>query len=197
VQWMADLRLRHQVVPTPDEAKPLPGPGGLLSGRVGFQSALSGIRGDVVPQLKQATPAFTIEMVAWPKGPKGRVTRGTPFLAGILKPSKHPQEAWEWVKFMTTLPAQRTWLAMQGTLSSRKSVTQSPAFQQSLLPWESAAVYEESLRTLRVTKLPPKAADIDTLWRTALTAVYGGEKPAGVAMAEIKPAIDDLLQAKR
>ena len=91
----------------------------------------------------------------------------------------------------------RTWLQMQGTLPSRKSILRSADFQRTLLPWESAETDQQSLDTLRVTKLPPSSPDIDPLWQKALNDVFGGTKSAPAAMAEIKPVIDGLLQAKR
>jgi ABC-type glycerol-3-phosphate transport system substrate-binding protein len=186
-QYMADLFTRHKVAPAPAEAPP----GGIASGRVGLamllrQTATTFDRAD-----------FEKGMVPAPKGKGGRVVRAAPHAGGVLKATKQPDAAYELVKFFTLPEAQRTWTGtFPGTVPVRRTMAEGADFVKGLRPWENAAVYRESNRLLRVTQLPARSPDMDTLLTDAQKAMQLGEQPAEAALGTIKPQWDGLFQAR-
>jgi len=188
-QYMADLHVKHKVAPLPSD--PLPPPGGIASGRVGMALLLR----QTATTFDKAD--FEKGMVAAPKGKGGRVVRAAPHAGGVLKATRHPDEAYELVRFFTTADAQRTWTGtFPGTVPVRKSLAESGDFVKGLRPWESAAVYRESNKLLRVTQLPPKSPEMDTLLTDAQKAMQLGQQTADAALAAIKPQWDALFQTR-
>jgi ABC-type glycerol-3-phosphate transport system substrate-binding protein len=187
-QYMADLHGKHKVAPVPSDPPP---PGGIASGRVGLtlllrQTATTFDKGD-----------FDKGMVAAPKGKGGRVVRAAPHAAGVLKATGHPDESYALVTFFTTPAAQKTWTGtFPGTVPVRKSLAESADFVKGLRPWEDAAVYRESNKLLRVTQLPPRSPEMDTLLTEAQRAMQLGQQPADAALNGIKPQWDALFQTR-
>jgi multiple sugar transport system substrate-binding protein len=187
-QYMADLFVKHKVAPVPADPPP---PGGIASGRVGMSMILR----QTATTFDKAD--FEKGMVAAPKGKGGRVIRAAPHAGGVLKATKHPDEAYELVKFFTMTEAQKTWTGtFPGTVPVRKSLAESNDFVKGLRPWENVAVYRESNKLLRVTQLPPKSPDMDTLLTDAQKAMQLGQQTADVALNTIKPQWDALFQAR-
>jgi ABC-type glycerol-3-phosphate transport system substrate-binding protein len=187
-QYMTDLFTRHKVAPVPADPPPA---GGIASGRIGMslllrQTATTFDRAD-----------FEKGMVPAPKGKGGRVVRAAPHAAGVLKATKHPDAAYELVTFFTLPEAQRTWTgSFPGTVPVRRSMAEGAEFLKGLRPWENAAVYRDSNRLLRVTQLPAKSPDMDTLLTDAQKAMQLGQQTAEAALTTIKPQWDALFQAR-
>ena len=187
-QYMADLHVKHKVAPVPADPPP---PGGIASGRVGM--------GMILRQTATTFDKADFEkgMVAAPMGKGGRVVRAAPHAGGVLKATKHPDEAYELVKFFTTVDAQKTWTgSFPGTVPVRKSLAESNDFLKGLRPWENVNVYRASNKLLRVTQLPPKSPDMDTLLTDAQKAMQLGQQTAEVALNAIKPQWDALFQTR-
>ena len=187
-EYVTDLFVKHRVAPLPSDPPP---PGGLAGGRIGMslilrQTAAAFDKGD-----------FEKGMVAAPKGKGGRVVRAAPHSGGVLKATKHPDQAYELVKFFASTEAQRTWTGtFPGTVPVRKSLAESQDFVKGLRPWENVAVYRESNRLLRVSQLPQKSPDMDTLLTDAQKAMQLGQQTVAVALNAIKPQWDTLFQAR-
>jgi ABC-type glycerol-3-phosphate transport system substrate-binding protein len=140
---------------------------------------------------------FEKGMVAAPKGKGGRVVRAAPHSGGVLKATKHPDEAYELVKFFTSTEAQRTWTGtFPGTVPVRKSLAESPDFLKGLRPWENVSVYRDSNKLIRVSQLPQKSPDMDTLLTDAQKAMQLGQQTVEAALNAIKPQWDTLFQTK-
>jgi ABC-type glycerol-3-phosphate transport system substrate-binding protein len=78
----------------------------------------------------------------------------------------------------------------------RKSLAESNDFVKGLRPWENVAVYRESNKLLRVSQLPPKSPDMDTLLTDAQKAMQLGQQTADAALNAIKPQWDTLFQTR-
>ena len=186
--YMTELFTKHHVAPLPADPPP---PNGIAGGRIGMslilrQTATTFDKGD-----------FEKGMVAAPKGKGGRVIRAAPHSGGVLKATKHPDEAYELVKFFTSTEAQRTWTGtFPGTVPVRKSLAESPEFLKGLRPWENVAVYRDSNKLIRVSQLPQKSTDMDTLLTDAQKAMQLGQQTVEAALNAIKPQWDTLFQSK-
>lgn len=187
-QYMADLFGKHHVAPLPADPPP---PNGIAGGRIGMSLI-----------LRQTAAAFDKGefekgMVAAPKGKGGRVIRAAPHSGGILKATKYPDQAYELVKFFSSTEAQRTWTGtFPGTVPVRKSLAESAEFLKGLRPWENVAVYRESNKLLRVSQLPQKSPDMDTLLTDAQKAMQLGQQTVESALGAIKPQWDALFQSR-
>jgi len=186
-QWMGDLYTRHRVAPRPGDLPRIH----VDSGRIGMQT---GIR---LVWVTFDRADFEKGMAPIPRGPAGRIVRGTPHSSGVLKITRHPEAAYEFVKFLTTADPQRTWMGWPGGVPVRKSIAESGEFEKGLRPWENAAVYRESFKQVRVTRLPLKAWDMDPLLTTAQGKIRSGELSAGAALTEIKGQWESLLAASQ
>jgi multiple sugar transport system substrate-binding protein len=95
VQWLVDLRYRHQVTPTPDEEKSL-GANPFVQGRVGMWWG---------PSFLTYTNLATIKDFWWdiafvPKGPEGAPAAATATNhIAALKEAKNPDAAWTLLYF--------------------------------------------------------------------------------------------------
>jgi len=149
---------------------------------------------DVVGMLVPTT--FDKGMAPMPKGRAGRVVRGNPIGIHIMKGSKAPDAAWEYVAFQSGPDSAKLMLERHLTVPWLKSLLGSPEHARLLLPWESAAHYAESSNKVRPTKYPESFSDINALYGQVYPDVRHGKKTARQAIAEIKAQIDGLLKPK-
>lgn len=186
-RWMGELYTRHRVAPLPTDLPRL----NVDSGRIGMSM------GARLNWVTFDRADFEKGMGSIPKGKAGRPLRATPHSAGVLKATKHPEAAYEFVKFLTTADPQRTWMGWPGGVPVRKSIAESGEFEKGLRPWESAAFYRDSFKEVRVTRLPVRAWDMDPLLTQAQGKIRSGELAAEAALTEIKPLWESLLAASQ
>ena len=108
MQWLADLRWRHQVAPTPAEADSVEMPG---AGNV-FRMGLCGITAEgswgINGLFNQAGDRFAWDVIPHFRGPTGhRETFATTDMWLMWEGTRHPEAAWEALKFLTGYEYQR------------------------------------------------------------------------------------------
>ncbi len=191
IQYQADLYIKYNVAPTPQQAEGLPS--GFDSGRIGMNTG--GIRADV-PAL--ATVAFEVGLAPVPKGAAGRVTRDGPNGCGILASSKFADATWEFVKYMAG-PAtgdpggMKFEFGMHRALPPRKSLYENQDFIDGLLPWEDLEVYRNSSESVRAIVLPARYSEIGSVWSEHWEAILAGTSTVQEAMNDACSQIDELL----
>ncbi len=149
---------------------------------------------DVVGMLVPTT--FEKGMAPMPKGKAGRIVRGNPIGIHIMKGSKVPDAAWEYVAFQSGPESAKMMLERHLTVPWLKSVLGSKEHASLLLPWESAAAYAESSAKVRPTKYPDTFGEINSLYGKVYPDVRAGKKTARQAIGEVKSQINDLLKKK-
>ena len=99
---------------------------------------------------------------------------------GIPKSAKHPNEAWEAIKYFTSAEAQEKFILTYSFLPSRKSIYQSPKiaskypFMPEMLNYlEKSSVLRPSLKKYDV---------VSEILQTALGSILNGEESAEVAL---------------
>lgn len=98
LQWWVDLRLKNKVAPTPAQSEVLATAGGnFVSGKV----AMTTVAPWDAPTWN-ALADFEWDVAPWPKGPVARTTAGLGSGYGITKDTKHPEEAWAFLRWMTS-----------------------------------------------------------------------------------------------
>lgn len=85
-----------------------------------------------LPRYKELMKNLNWSFAPLPAGPSQKATIvGGEYLA-IFKESKHPDEAWEFVKWITSPETQAKWSMTSGYLPIRRSVSKLPEFQKYL-----------------------------------------------------------------
>jgi ABC-type glycerol-3-phosphate transport system substrate-binding protein len=193
IQFQADLTHKYgvSVPPTVLSQNRWRGIGGTLAAeRAGMEILTT----DVVGLLTPTT--FAKGMAPMPKGRAGRIVRANPIGIHLMKGSKHPDAAWEYITFQSGPDSARMMLEQHLTVPWLKSLLGSQEHAKLLLPWESAAAYAESSNKVRATPYPDHFIDIVDVYGDAYQAVRAGQKTARQAIAEIKGQINDALRKK-
>jgi ABC-type glycerol-3-phosphate transport system substrate-binding protein len=162
--------------------------GAIAAGRAGMEIMTT----DVVGMLLPTT--FDKGMAPMPKGKAGRVVRANPIGIHVMKDSKAPDAAWEYVAFQSGPEACKVMLERHLTVPWLKSLLGTQEHARLLLPWESAAAYAESSTKVRPTRYPETFAEINTLYGRVYPDVRHGKKTARQAIGEIKAQVEDLLK---
>ncbi len=193
IQFQADLTHRHGVSMDADTLRTTGwrGSGGAISaGRAGMEIMTTDVVGLLIPTT------FEKGMAPIPKGKGGRVVRGNPIGAHLVKGGKNPDAAWEFLTFMSGPDGAKVMLERHLTVPWLKSLLGSKEHERLLLPWESAAAYLESSNKVRPTRYPETFSDVNTIYAKAYTEVQTGQKPARQAIAESKTAMNQALKKK-
>jgi len=83
----------------------------------------------MIPYMNQTYPNVTYSVAPLPAGPAGRAT--LLFTVGLAIPynDKHPQQAWEFLKFFTSVQGQTQWVELGLALPTRMSLFNLPYYQ--------------------------------------------------------------------
>jgi ABC-type glycerol-3-phosphate transport system substrate-binding protein len=114
----------------------------------------------------------------------------------ILKSTKYPQEAWKWVKFLTSRRALEIMTRVGQSIPSRRSVAESPAMFE--LPPKNARIFYESIQgpNAKPVPSPPTYNRIEATWRRYLGRVLANELAPAAALQEADREFTDILSGK-
>ncbi|HET7770107.1 MAG TPA: sugar ABC transporter substrate-binding protein, partial [Chloroflexota bacterium] len=196
LQFVADLHHKYGISPSDDEwrqfeAAPSNTWGAAFSaGRAALEIQPND---SLAPHIIPAP--FQKGNVPMPKGRAGRIVRGLAVGVHLTKGSKHNDAAWEFANFHADKESEKIMLDLHLTLPWHKSSFADLAKSMPLLPWESAAAYNEDVKRLRPTPYVSQFSEINRIWVAAFTGVRKGERTASQAIMELKPQIDSLLKS--
>lgn len=119
LQWWVDMRFEHGVIPSAAQSEVLATAGGdFVSGKV----AMTTVAPWTAPTWN-ALANFDWDVAPWPAGPVTQSTAGLGSGYGVTKDTEHPQEAWEWLRWMTSSEGLSfVWAATGASTPPRKSV---------------------------------------------------------------------------
>ncbi|MBI4358942.1 MAG: sugar ABC transporter substrate-binding protein [Candidatus Omnitrophica bacterium] len=195
LQFYADLINKYQVMPTPLAMANL-GMGVdmmFASGRLAM--FLSGIW--ETPALRTRY-SFRWDVAMFPKNREGVRhfgSGGTGY--GILRSSKHPDEAWEVVKALTSAPVQAE-LAKRGLAQpSLRSVAMGGNWALSEAPPANKKMLNEAVNDIVFDPFHPKWREIEAKFiLPELDLVKSGKETAQEAVQKITPQINQMFQGK-
>jgi multiple sugar transport system substrate-binding protein len=179
LQFQADLSAKYNVVG-----------GSFVPGTAAMNY---GIRGQV-PDFTNVH--FDLGMAALPSGVKGLVCRNGPNAFCLFQEAKQQQAAFTYANWVTQLEAQTIGFALKRSVPTRQSIAKSGAYEQSLYPWESVAVYQQASEKVRSFPVPSTFSDINTLFVNAFKPVAKGQITALDAMKGVLPAMNADLAKK-
>ena len=81
-------------------------------------------------------------MAPLPAGPKGRFQQYVAGCLSILKSSRSPQAAFEWLKFFTSAEINREYVEMGFNIGTRPAVNQDPQFADDPFVQQFLPIYE-------------------------------------------------------
>jgi ABC-type glycerol-3-phosphate transport system substrate-binding protein len=188
LDFYASFQYKHKVVPTAAEQEGLAG--GFLAGRTAMRF---GTKGNVPEMLGAAAQGKVDPGIApMPKGPKGRFTRGGSTSLTILAATKHKDEAWQLINFMTQKEFQDIQNATGRALPARKSLWAD--FAKTLQPWEDINIYQEASQVEKAPPITTTQLDIQAAFGAEYDLVKLGQQSYKDAAAKFVPKINALLQ---
>lgn len=135
---------------------------------------------------------FQWNIAPWPEGPGGRVAWASGGKFGIFRGTKHPEVAWELVKFLAGQEATEKAIEIMGLPPLRRSVAEA---YLSLYPGLNMLSHFETLATARITETAfvPEAQEFERIIEEVVDKVFRNNVPAAIAVEEVRPVIDSLL----
>jgi len=188
LQWLADLRFKHHVVPLPEEQ----GEQGALemfaSGKIGM--VLIG-RWDV-PWLRERAN-FRWNAALIPAGKAGRVTLRGGTALGISTQSKHRDAAWEFIRFATSSEGIAFTARGGRTTPARKSVANSDIFLKPGPPTNNQ-VFLDTIANSRRPAISPVFVECQREIAIGLEPLWLGKRSAQECADAIKPKVAQILR---
>ena len=192
IQWLGDLWAKHQVAITPDQAAGLAGDPFVL-GKVGMVPQIY----PFIMQQAQHIKDFEWDVEVLPTGKGGRWNRAAVGVHAMPAGAKHPNEGWEWLKFLATEEAQLKIAASGLVMPSIRELCLSDKF---LNPPSGPAINRQAfvvglLEANLVTEIfHPKWPELsDQAIVPELDLVFLGKKPASEACPQICAEIERIL----
>lgn len=175
IQWVADLGLVERIHTTAWADR-------FVTGRAALEIA------NFWQIQENLNNTFAWDIADLPYGPAGKVIRIATGGHGIMKGTKHPEEAWKLLKFLSTTEAQAA-LAKPGVIiPARRTAATSPEFLEG--PPSNRMAFITAIQFGRPDTIPTQ---VNTELDRALAPVWTGAKPASVALQEVQPVIDKIL----
>ena len=137
---------------------------------------------------------FRWDLAMLPKGPAGRVTRVATAGWSIWSRTKHPKEAWQLVKYLSS-PEVALKIGRAGiSVPARTSVAFSRAFLDNYK--QDASVYIKMRDYGSAPPYGPKFAKMLEVWNSELPAVWSGDRSVENALKRIDQRVAVFLRAK-
>lgn len=194
LQAWADLWVKHRVAPAPGVDL---GPDPFLAQKL---VTWMHIPGNMKTFREKAT--FKWDVVAMPKHPKGQFTGMGTYGFSIAKTTKHPEAAWDFVKFMASATGQRIQLTNYTGVPLLKSMADDPAFAELQAPPANIKAFVKGgeIGIFPRQDYPAKCGSlyaglvnqtINTMLETIQRGMETAEVAAQTADAEIQKCIDE------
>ncbi|MFO7320708.1 MAG: sugar ABC transporter substrate-binding protein [Chloroflexota bacterium] len=185
LQFLADLIHVHKVAPPLDVATEMGGATLFQSGITAMETwwpAIGYMRTNIGDK-------FVWDVAPHPAGAAGKSTSGGGTGHTISAFSQHPEEAWEFLKFVISQPAVERWTDIMGIVPPLQSVAQSEVFLKPDLPPENIQVFTEGSAYLRPDPQHPAFTQASQIAVSELQALWLG----GVSAQEVCDRIVDQV----
>jgi len=187
MQWLIDLSNVEHVAPMVGESA-----GAFSGGRIAMHlNAFYRIM-----QLRSANVQFDWDVVQVPRGPVARVNRGASGVHAIVSASKHPEEAWEWIKFLAGKEAQLAFASNGLVMGARRDSAIVKTLMSEDTPPKNIRLFLEAALDAWPYPVTPYFNQAVAALRPALDAAWRGNKSFRAAIDEIKDHIELILQGK-
>lgn len=194
LQWLADLTLKHHVMPSSAER------GDITDMFVAQKAAMKLIGHWQIPQMLKNATDIQWDVAALPHGQLA-VNRMDGSGYAIATQSKHPKEAWEFLKFLAGPDAEGAgmFVDLQQMTPALTDLQHSDRF---LKPANVPALHKEAFLAGRDHLFPlydpisPLYDAINQIESDALKKVWAGDLSAKDAVEQMKPGISHILETQ-
>lgn len=189
LQFMQDLVWKYKVSPKPPASH-----ADIYSLMAAGKIAMAG--GGRWPVLQMTKAGFNdFDIQYFPKW-REQVTEFGLGGVVILKSSRYPQEAWKWVKFLSSKQAHELMTKLGQSIPARRSVAESPAMFE--LPPKNAKIFYESILGPNAKPVPSPATynRIEATWRRYLGKVLANEMAPAAALQGCDKEFTDILAGR-
>jgi len=193
LQWMADLRGKYGVAPSPADAADIGPQKMFTNGQIGM--LVSGSWATPLIFEKEVT-TFDYDVGPIPMGKRRAAFMGGAAF-GILSGSKHKKEAWELVKFMTSPTFQSYYAKTQHIIPSRRSVAESGAYLYLKGRPQHKQVFIDAIKYGRVIPNIECSREMNDIINNEIVLAVLGKESARETCARAAPVVNDLLMYNR
>jgi multiple sugar transport system substrate-binding protein len=184
IQFFVDLATKHKV------ALHLAGanPANLYSGFVNGQVAMAPFQRAGMVNLKGKV---NFDVTHYPKGPQ---KVGSVFGIGsyaIMKKAKHPEEAWKFLKWITSKETQMKVASIGSSVPTRRSVANSKEFSE--YP-DHANVFFDDAKYSKLIEAPPAFSEVENSINAELGLMLEGSKNVEQSTNYLKTKLDQILK---
>jgi multiple sugar transport system substrate-binding protein len=186
LQFLQDLVWKHKVSPKPPASH-----ADIHSLMAAGKIAMAG--GGRWPVLQMTKAGFSDFDVQYFPRWKEQITEYGVGGFVIMKSTKHPEEAWKWVKFLTSKRALEILTRIGQAIPARRSIAASPAMFE--LPPKNAKIFYESIEGANARPVPSPATynRIESTWRRYLGRVLANEMAPAAALEEADREFTTIL----
>ncbi len=185
LQFLADLIHVHKVAPTMDVASELSS-GSLFEAGV---TAMEPYFPAIGYMRSHIGDKFDWDVAPHPAGKAGKSCAGGGTGTMIAANAPHPEEAWEFLKFMISHDAVEKWTEVMGIVPPLKSVADSDVFLTPGQPPEHIKVFTDGAPFLRPDPREPAFVQARTIAETELQRLWLG----GVTAQEVADSVVDQV----
>ncbi|HEY4553094.1 MAG TPA: ABC transporter substrate-binding protein [Bacillaceae bacterium] len=152
-------------------------------------------------QIRDYAPDLNFGVAPLPEREKGsgHLSWGGGFVAEIPEGSKHPEEAWEFIKYLTDVEAQEYWAVKNFDNVANKEAADKAA-KNTEMPEKDRAVYQAAVDNMEVTLLTPipvHAPDFPSLLNPEFDAALLGKKSPEQALSDAQKAVEKLIEKNK
>lgn len=192
IQFAADWRNKFKVSPAPGEISG--GGDSFRNGRVGMGIQFA----QQVFFLKEDNVSFRYDVVPLPRGKAGAFPCATGSGEALAKDAKAPEAGWQLIRYVTGPEAQRRVTSLKRWGSSRLDTLEA-ILPADGVPKNFRAAFIDPLQGKTRDKpvaipTPPRARDLQDIFKKEFAAVLTGDKTAKDAAAAAKPQMDEIMR---
>jgi multiple sugar transport system substrate-binding protein len=192
IQFTADWRNRYKISPAPGE---------IQGGGDAFRRGLVAMGIAFAQQvffLKEEKVTFRYDVVPLPRGRAGAFPCVTGSGQSMAKGATAPDASWLFLKYLTGPEAQRRITSLKRWGSSRVDTLEA-ILPTDGIPRNFKAAFIEPLQGKGRDKpvaipTPPRAKDLEAIYRKEFAPVQNGEKTARDAATATKPLLDEVMR---
>ncbi|MDH7568960.1 MAG: sugar ABC transporter substrate-binding protein [Armatimonadota bacterium] len=192
VQKVADLRWKWHCAPTPADAALAAFT--FESGKIAMHWGWAGES----PRYRKNITSFRWDLVPTPSGPRGNATVVKGNQLCINRLTRHPREAWEFVKFMTGPEAELLLCGkLRRAVPTRLSVQRHPDYLRADLPPFHTDVFLESVRRGRTLPIDWRYQEWVQMFNSATEALFNVNiTDARAALADAQERANRILSGE-
>ncbi|MNX65094.1 Cyclodextrin-binding protein precursor [compost metagenome] len=137
---------------------------------------------------------FNWDVLPFPRGKAGSVVDVDASGWAIARSSRHPEAAWELVKFLASRKSSETFAAGGLIVPARRDVAESPRYLDPTQAPKGARAFVEAIATGRPMRTPPNWNEVANELDQQLEPLWAGREPAAPVLKRAAARIDELLR---